>query len=107
MIGRRTALLAGLAAACATRAQAADAEVTIDNFVFTPATLTVAPGTRVVWTNRDDIPHIVADAVQQPPAYKSPALDTEEVFARVFDKPGIYGYFCSLHPHMKGTVIVQ
>ena len=103
---RRTALLAGLAAACARGAQAAEAAIVIDNFVFTPAVLTVAAGTRVVWTNRDDIPHSIVGA-ETPPSYKSPALDTDEAFGRVFDKPGTYAYFCGLHPHMKGTVVVR
>jgi plastocyanin len=83
-----------------------DAAVTIDNFTFTPAQITVAPGTRVVWTNRDDIPHTVVDAAN-PRAIKSPPLDTDDSYARVFDKAGTYTYFCSLHPHMTGSVIVR
>jgi len=107
---RRAVLLAGvapvLASVCAVRTQAEDATIVIDNFVFTPPTITVAAGTRVVWKNRDDIPHSVV-SVAQPPAFRSPALDTDEEFAQVFDKPGTYAYFCGLHPHMKGTVVVQ
>ncbi len=104
---RAVGLACALFAAAATRrkAQAAEAEVTIDNFSFTPESLTVAAGTRVVFTNRDDIPHtIVSDA--RPPLFKSKALDTDDAFAMVFDKPGTYGYFCSLHSHMQGTVVV-
>lgn len=86
-------------------ARAAEAAVSIDNFVFTPETLTVAAGTRVTWTNSDDIPHTVVGA-EQPPSFKSPALDTDETYARVFDKPGRFAYFCGLHPHMKGTIVV-
>jgi len=99
--------LFGLAAAalCAPSARAATAEVTIDNFSFTPATLRVAVGTRVVFTNRDDIPHTVVNDAQ-PPAFKSKALDTDDSFAFTFDKPGEYPYFCGLHPHMKGLVVV-
>jgi plastocyanin len=96
------AMLLGRTAAAAVP----DAAVTIDNFTFTPAQITVAPGTRVVWTNRDDIPHTVVDAAN-PRAVKSPPLDTDDVYARVFDKPGTYSYFCSLHPHMTGSVIVR
>jgi len=103
---RRTVLLAGLAVVCAPSAHAADAAITIDNFVFSPQSLRVAVGTKVVWTNQDDIPHSVVSA-EQPPAYKSPALDTDESFSHVFDKPGTYTYFCGLHPHMKGTVVVE
>ncbi|HWK44580.1 MAG TPA: cupredoxin family copper-binding protein [Stellaceae bacterium] len=90
-------------------ARAADApatQITIDNFSFSPAQLTVAPGTRVTWTNHDDIPHTIVDG-DNPRAMKSPPLDTDDSFAFTFDKPGTYHYFCSLHPHMRGTVVVK
>ena len=80
------------------------AEVKIDNFSFTPATLTVAAGTTVTWTNHDDIPHNV---VSDDKSIKSKTLDTDEKFAFTFSKPGTYSYFCSIHPKMKGTVVVQ
>ena len=83
-----------------------DATVTIDNFTFAPAQITVAHGTKVTWSNRDDIPHTVTDA-GQPRAFKSAALDTGDKFSFVFASPGTYHYFCSLHPHMQGTVVVQ
>jgi plastocyanin len=85
---------------------AAEAQVTvkIDNFVFGPAAITVAPGTTVTWVNQDDIPHnIVADDR----SFKSKVLDTDERFSFTFTKPGEYGYFCGLHPHMTGKVIVR
>ena len=85
---------------------AAEAQVTIDNFSFSPAELAVAAGTRVTWTNRDDIPHTVTDAAT-PRAMRSPPLDTGDSFAFTFERPGTYHYFCSLHPHMQGTVIVR
>ena len=87
-------------------AWATDATVNIDNFTFTPAELVVSAGTRVIWNNRDDIPHVVvaADAAQ---LIKSPPLDTDDSFAFTFTKPGTYRYFCSLHPHMQGSVIVR
>jgi len=99
------ALGAGVLALAGT-ARAEDAQVVIDNFTFTPATLTVKAGTRVVWKNEDDIPHtVVSDA--QPPLFRSKALDTDDSFSTVFDKPGRYPYFCGLHPHMQGTIVVQ
>jgi plastocyanin len=107
-LGRRAVLpaaaVAALLAAVAVRAD--DAEVTIDNFVFTPATLTVKAGTRVVWKNQDDIPHLVVSD-GSPPLFRSKALDTDDSFSTVFDKPGTYHYFCGLHPHMQGTIVVQ
>jgi plastocyanin len=90
----------------AAQAPAPDAAVFIDNFSFGPAEITVPAGTKVVWTNRDDIPHTVTDAAT-PRDFKSPPLDTGETFARVFGLPGTYRYFCSLHPHMQGTVVVK
>jgi plastocyanin len=87
-------------------AESQQASVTIDNFSFNQAMLTVKAGTHVTWTNRDDIPHTVVDA-DDPKAMKSPPLDTGEHFEHTFEKPGTYHYFCSLHPHMQGTVIVQ
>ena len=84
----------------------ASAEVKIDNFSFTPATLTVAVGTTVTWTNRDDIPHTVV-STDDPKAFKSKVLDTDEKFSFTFSKPGTYPYFCSVHPKMTGTVVVK
>jgi plastocyanin len=83
---------------------ATSAEVKIDNFTFTPATLTIPLGTTVTWTNHDDIPHTV---VSDDKSIKSKALDTDEKFSFSFSKPGTYPYFCSLHPKMKGVIVVQ
>ena len=99
-------LLLLLLAAAAVPARAADVQVMIDNFSFSPAAVTVAAGTRVTWTNRDDIPHTVTDAAT-PRAMRSAPLDTGDSFAFTFAMPGTYAYFCSLHPHMQGTVTVQ
>ncbi len=84
--------------------QAASAEVKVDNFSFGPATLTVAVGTTVSWTNRDDIPHTV---VSTDKVFKSKVLDTDEKFSFTFAKAGTYPYFCSIHPKMTGSVVVQ
>jgi plastocyanin len=96
------ALGAGSAAAAGKPAQA---KVEIKHFAFVPEALTVSAGTRVVWTNRDDEPHIVVSAGNR--FASSKAMDTDETYATVFDKPGTYAYFCSIHPHMVGTVIVR
>ena len=104
MTMRRWLLAAALCLPMA--AHAADATVHIDNFSFGPAELTVAPGTTVTWTNRDDIPHTVVGAAS-PPWAKSPPMDTDGSFRFTFTRPGTYKYFCSLHPHMEGTIIVK
>jgi len=79
-------------------------EVTIDNFTFAPATITIEPGTTVKWLNRDDIPHTI---VEKSLAFRSKALDTDDSFSHQFDDIGVVDYFCSLHPHMTGRVIVR
>ena|ERR1700680_506978 len=85
-------------------AGAADTEVTIDNFTFAPERVTVKADTTVTWINRDDIPHTVASATR---LFKSKALDTGDKFSFTFTTPGTYEYFCSLHPHMKATIVVE
>jgi plastocyanin len=79
-------------------------EVKIDNFTFGPAELTVMVGTTITWTNRDDIPHTV---VSTDKVFKSKVLDTDEKFSFTFSTPGTFPYFCSIHPKMTGTVVVQ
>jgi len=99
-------LLAGLPSVMAKSDQpsAANAEVKIDNFSFGPQTLTVAVGTTVTWTNRDDIPHTV---VSTDGVFKSKVRDTDEKFSYTFTKAGEYPYYCSVHPKMTGKIVVQ
>src|SRR5215213_6742414 len=78
-------------------ARAADTIVKIDNFTFNPSRVKVTVGTAVTWQNDDDIPHTVASSTK---LFKSKALDTDDTFAFRFTAPGVYQYFCSLHPHM-------
>jgi plastocyanin len=85
-------------------AWADDASVGIDNFAFTPEVLNVKTGVTVTFVNHDDIPHLV---VATDGKYRSKALDTNDKFSIAFDKPGEYAYFCGLHPHMKGKIIVS
>jgi len=82
----------------------ASAEVTIDNFSFGPQSVSISPGTKVTWKNRDDIPHTV---VSTDLVFKSRVLDTDESYSFTFEKPGTYPYFCSVHPKMTGQVIVK
>jgi plastocyanin len=85
-------------------APAPDSKVEIDNFAFSPDRITVKTGTTVTWLNADDTPHTVAASSK---LFKSKALDTEDSFSFTFTTPGVYQYFCSLHPHMAGTVVVE
>ena len=108
---RSSALACALTAVAMVMAGAAKAEdsagsIAIKNYAFVPATKTVSPGATVTWVNEDDDPHTVTgDAAVA--ALNSPALDTHDKYAFTFAKPGVYKYFCKLHPHMQGEIIVQ
>jgi amicyanin len=78
--------------------------VTIDNFTFTPPELTVAVGTTVKWVNHDDIPHNV---INKDKVFRSKALDTDDSYSFTFASAGTFDYFCGLHPHMQGKIIVK
>jgi len=87
-----------------TKAEEPVVEISIDNFTFAPAEVTIAVGTVVKWVNRDDIPHTV---VEKSLSFRSKALDTDDTFTHQFNDVGEVGYFCSLHPHMTGKIIVK
>jgi amicyanin len=97
-------LLVAAATFAARSAPATDAEVDIDQFTFTPQHITVKAGTTVTWINEDDVPHTIASSSKP---FKSKALDTADKFSFTFTTPGTYEYFCSLHPHMTGAVVVE
>ena len=78
--------------------------VTIDNFTFGPKELTIAVGTTVKFVNHDDIPHTV---VEKKLSFRSKALDTDDSYSYTFATAGSFDYFCSLHPHMVGKIIVR
>ena len=97
-------LLMSVVAREAKAAPPPSATVRIANFTFTQQALTVRPGTTVTWVNDDDIPHAV---VSKTLVFKSKVLDSGDRFSFTFAKAGQFGYFCSLHPHMTGTIIVK
>ena len=79
--------------------------VRIDNFAFASQTVTVVPGATVTWVNDDDAPHtVVADDGK---SFRSKTLDTGDKFSFTFMSAGTFGYFCSVHPHMTGKVVVK
>jgi plastocyanin len=91
---------------CLTQASsvlAADAKVGIDKFAFTPPVLTIKAGTAVAFKNHDDIRDLVVDAGGN---FHSNALAANDSVSATFDKPGELAYFCGLHPHMTGKIIV-
>jgi plastocyanin len=77
--------------------------VSIDNFAFAPATLTVPAGSTVTWTNKDEEPHTV---VANDGSFHSPGMGSQATFSYTFTKPGTFEYVCSIHPYMHATVVV-
>jgi amicyanin len=96
--------LVAIAIAAASPARAATIEVKIDNFTFNPKQVTVKAGDTVAWVNHDDIPHTVTSKTM---AFRSKALDSDDKFSFTFTAPGSFDYFCSLHPMMTGTIVVE
>lgn len=76
--------------------------VTIKNFAFEPATLTVKPGTVVTWTNQDSAIHKIKS-----PSFNSSDLKQGETFQFQFNDPGAYGYSCAINPSMNGKIMVE
>jgi plastocyanin len=82
--------------------QVENAAVEISGFAFKPASVTVKAGATVTWTNKDSTQHTIKSD-----AFNSDTLSTDQSFSFKFDTPGTYGYSCSIHPSMTGTVIVE
>ena len=104
--GRISLLVATVVAVIAlavTDAMAATMTVRIANFTFEPETLTVPAGTTVTWVNDDDIPHLV---IEKEGRFRSSALDTNDSYSQTMSAPGTVEYFCALHPHMTGKIVV-
>ena len=81
------------------------ASVTISDFEFTPASVTVNEGDTVTWTNMDEAPHTVTVS-SGPVKFASPTLQKGQSFTYTFKKAGTYSYYCAVHPDMKATVKV-
>jgi plastocyanin len=77
---------------------------TIKDFEFGPATVTVAVGGTVTWTNNGPSTHTVT---ADDGTFDSGNLSTGKTFSQTFDTAGTFPYHCSIHPFMKATVIVQ
>jgi plastocyanin len=85
-------------------ALASSNQIMVKDFMFSPMTLTVSPGSTVTWKNLDGEPHLV---VSLDGAFRSQALDQKDSFSFKFDKPGVYKYICTIHPQMKGAIVVK
>ena len=77
--------------------------VSIDNFAFVPATLTVRAGSTVTWTNHDEEPHTIAASDG---SFHSPGMGSQATYSHTFPTAGKFDYICSIHPFMHATVVV-
>jgi plastocyanin len=93
-----------LGASALTAGPAQGERILIKDFMFEPMTLTTKVGTEVTWVNQDDEPHTV---VSEAGLFRSGALETGNSYAFRFDKPGTYRVFCSMHPQMTATIVVE
>jgi plastocyanin len=85
-----------------TQPETASNMITIQNFVFSPASLTIKAGTIVTWANKDSVTHTVTSS-----SFNSGNIAPGEKFQFTFASPGTYAYSCGIHPSMKGTIVVQ
>jgi plastocyanin len=77
-------------------------EISIQGFTFNPSSITISPGDTVRWTNMDSATHtVVGDSIS------SGNLKNGDTYKQTFTKPGTYNYQCSIHPSMKGMIIVK
>ncbi len=100
---KSTGTIAAIVMLMANTAGAAEINVKIGNFVFLPTTVTVHVGDKIKWANEDDSPHTVTETGSR---FHSVALDTGDTYVFTFASKGEFTYFCSLHPHMVGKVVV-
>jgi plastocyanin len=94
----------GAASDAVVEAAARTATITIDNFDFGPPDLTIAAGTTVTWKNKDGEVHRIKDDHNR---FSSAALDTDDSYSHTFTTPGVYHYFCTIHPYMVGKIVVK
>lgn len=87
----------------------ADSDVTIKTFQFKPGSLVAKAGTRVTWTNTDEITHTVTSGTPDrlDDQFRSPLAGKGATFSFTFSRPGTYPYFCERHPSMRGEIRVD
>jgi plastocyanin len=79
--------------------------VTISNYTYKPAAITVPVGTTVEFTNADSTPHTATS--RESGVFESGAIDTGKSGSVTLEKSGTFTYYCVFHPFMKGTITVE
>jgi plastocyanin len=95
-------VMPAISAAAATPAPSVD--LNIAKFAFAPREITITPGTKIIWTNRDETPHTVTSKDK---SFASKGLDTDDKFEHTFASEGDFSYICTVHPFMTGVVHVR
>src|SRR6266851_3431413 len=88
----------------AAAASPAAVDLDITKFKFAPKEITIVPGTKIIWTNRDETPHTVTSNDK---SFASKGLDTDDKFEHIFASEGDFSYICTVHPFMTGVVHVR
>jgi plastocyanin len=81
--------------------------ITVKNFAFTPADLTVIKGTTVTWTNEDSAPHQIASDTGDAVSFSGSSMSPGQTFSFKFDAAGTFPYHCAIHSSMHGTITVK
>jgi plastocyanin len=81
--------------------------ITIKNFTFSPATLTIAKGAKVTWTNEDSAPHQIVSDPGSAVSFSGPQIPQGQNYSFTFDTAGTFSYHCGIHPSMLGKIVVQ
>jgi len=82
-------------------------EISIKNMMFTPSQITVAKGGTVTWTNNDSVAHTVIDDLNNVGGPASGDIQPGSTYSFTFNKTGSFQYHCSIHPSMRGTIVVK
>lgn len=85
----------------------ASGKVSIQNMMFTPSQITIAKGGSVTWTNNDNITHTVVDDLSNVGGPASGDIAPGQSYSFTFNKTGSFQYHCSIHPSMRGTIVVK
>jgi plastocyanin len=86
--------------------QPGENQVNIQDFAYAPESVTVSVGTTITWTNHDSVDHTVTTS-SGPESFDSGNISPGDTFQYTFNTAGTYEYYCTIHPYMSGTVIVQ
>jgi len=101
-----TAVLMQSAQTASAATSATQPAIAISHYSFQPGALTVTKGSTVTWINKDEDVHTIK-STDGPEAFSSPALDNGNRFGFTFHRAGTYHYVCSVHPYMRGTIVVR